>query len=236
MNINTPAGHFSNPFSPDYVLDNFVDPNCGVKERETIMNVDGVEYPVYLNSQRYLLFKRDGLKCARCERVASVCYLAMPNKNATSKRSHFNFFSVDANGKFILFTKDHKVSRANGGRDVMDNYVPMCQICNTKKGSKGTKEEINAAIKNGTAIDLSASYKFDVKIPVKIQQNDVAMDNINKSVLMMDATITRVSDSESVFTVVATRNPKFVHRTLKDLITLMHNIISCKPNAHSTVK
>lgn len=234
MNNITPAGHLPQAFTPEYVLENFVVDGIGIKEDERTMTVGGVDYPVYVNSQRYLLFKRDGLKCVRCDRVASLCFLAEPAKNSKSTRSHFNFFSVEPSGKFILFTKDHKVARANGGRDVMDNYVPMCQICNTKKGSKGTKAEIDAAINNGTAVDITASYVVDIKIPTVVQSNELAMQTINASIGMMDATLTHISDS--VFNVVATRNPKFVERTLKVIVNQMHNIISCKPNSHSAIK
>lgn len=234
MNNITPAGHLPQAFTPEYVLEHFVVDDIGIKEDERTMTLGGVNYPVYVNSQRYLLFKRDGLKCVRCDRVASVCFLAEPGKNSKSTRSHFNFFSVEPSGKFILFTKDHKVARANGGRDVMENYVPMCQICNTKKGCKGTKAEIDAAINNGTAVDIKSSCVFVIKIPAVVQASELAMQTINTSVGMMDATLAHISDSR--FNVVATRNPKFVERTLQVIVNQMHNIISCKPNSHSTIK
>jgi 5-methylcytosine-specific restriction endonuclease McrA len=35
-----------------------------------------------------------------------------------------------------MITKDHIIPRSKGGKDILDNYQPMCIICNSKKADK----------------------------------------------------------------------------------------------------
>ena len=46
---------------------------------------------------------------------------------------HANMYGIKE-GKEILFTKDHCISRANGGKNNMSNYQTMCFPCNKEKG------------------------------------------------------------------------------------------------------
>ena len=135
------ATHLPTAYTPEWVLSEFVDHDYGVKEISRTVCVDDESINVYVNSQRYLLFAQDGLKCSKCQAEATVCFLSKPSQN----RSHFNFFCVK-DGEYVLLTKDHKVARANGGRDVLANYIPMCSRCNIKKGSRNTQSEIENGI------------------------------------------------------------------------------------------
>ena len=223
-----PTNHYPQPFSPEYVMETFVDDSKGIKESELIVHIDGVDLPVYLNSQRYLLFKRDGLKCAHCDRVASVCFLAKPPKNSKAIRGHFNFFSVEPDGRFVLFTKDHKIAKSTGGRDVMANYIPMCQSCNTKKGSKVNVVDLEEAIRNGTAVDLSAETSFDIKIPGKIIGNTHAMTIVHEWCVMMKTSMEPIEDKDHLYKITPTHHLKFAKRSLKELCMLLHNTITIK--------
>ena len=91
---------------------------------------DGEE--IKADSQRYKLFKRDGCKCCKCGLKAQ--YFAL-EKHIDQPRYHLNLYGVK-NGKEVLFTKDHIVPKAKGGRNTMDNYQVMCITCNEAKSDK----------------------------------------------------------------------------------------------------
>lgn len=90
-------------------------------------------------SQRLMLF-RDNCFCVDCGIEGTVFLL---QKRFRDDSPHMNLYAVDGSGKLILMTKDHVLPKSRGGRDVMENYQTMCQICNTRKGSQ-LEEERNA--------------------------------------------------------------------------------------------
>ena len=51
------------------------------------------------------------------------------------KRSHWNFIG-DLNGVPTVLTKDHIIPLSLGGKDVIENYQPMCMRCNVKKDKR----------------------------------------------------------------------------------------------------
>lgn len=89
-------------------------------------------FSVKRTSQRYRLFKKNGLKCVVCKKVANKAYL---ESNVDGERPHVNFYLSRPGMKDLLFTKDHILPKAKGGKDTMSNYQTMCQVCNSKKGS-----------------------------------------------------------------------------------------------------
>lgn len=98
-------------------------------------------YKPNLSSDRLLLFKREfkkgNLKCCICGEKPTHFVLDLPVKGEVNQ-PHFNLYKIfrdeNNNKKFLLFTKDHIVPRSKGGKDHLDNYQVMCQVCNSKKG------------------------------------------------------------------------------------------------------
>jgi hypothetical protein len=90
--------------------------------------------PIKLGSDRYKTFKFKGLKCVKCELQGA--YFAKERSAGTTVTWHMNLYALDKNGEEVLMTKDHIFPKSLGGKDVLENYQPMCSICNTEKGSK----------------------------------------------------------------------------------------------------
>jgi hypothetical protein len=112
---------------------------------------DGVN--IWLTSDRYLMFKEQGLVCVSCkiegiyfglERAAKRLAIQIPGEGrhryemvtdgSRSHEWHFNLYAMREDGVEIMMTKDHIIPRARGGVDKMWNYQVMCQKCNGRKG------------------------------------------------------------------------------------------------------
>lgn len=91
-------------------------------------------FEVKMSSQRYALFASKGVTCACCGLKGTHFHLE--RNYGDVKRYHFNLYGFDENGNEIMITKDHIVPRSKGGKDALDNYQPMCIICNSKKADK----------------------------------------------------------------------------------------------------
>jgi len=92
--------------------------------------VDGIEYYVRMNSQRYYAFRASN-KCVACGLKGTRMLL---EQHPLDKSPHFNFYAVE-NEKLILMTKDHIRAKCAGGEDIASNFQTMCCICNNLKGS-----------------------------------------------------------------------------------------------------
>jgi len=123
-------------FSTDYVFENLIVLESNVKKlREVVTSVGA--FLVKANSDRYILFKEKGLKCAHCNFVATYAKLMIVNET----RAHFNFYGLDDDGQEVMLTKDHIIpksfSNSNNSLssfiDTQSNYQPMCKKCNQKK-------------------------------------------------------------------------------------------------------
>lgn len=97
------------------------------------IEIDGFTYKVHKGSQRYHLFKKKGLTCTHCGRTANKCFLEI--SHGQGNMAHFNFYEVLEGFKDRLFTKDHIIPKALGGKNVLNNYQTMCMCCNGKKGA-----------------------------------------------------------------------------------------------------
>jgi 5-methylcytosine-specific restriction endonuclease McrA len=86
-----------------------------------------------MESQRYRLFKRDGVKCVKCQ-IEGKFFRKERHKHDT--QYHFNLYALDANGNEVLMTKDHIIAKANGGKNNLTNYQVLCYPCNHNKGKK----------------------------------------------------------------------------------------------------
>lgn len=117
-------------FTPEYVFDNFVIDGVREKEISHDIKTDKGVFKVHVNSQRYVLFKEKGCTCIKCGVTANKAYLC----DTGNGRAHFNFI-VEIDGEDFLLTKDHVQAKSGGGANAQHNYVPMCERCNTLKGS-----------------------------------------------------------------------------------------------------
>lgn len=89
-----------------------------------------------LTSHRLRTFAQNH-KCVVCGRVGVI--LALEQDHATfihlPHKAHLNLYAIDADGTWVLMTKDHIIPKAHGGQNVMTNYQTMCLPCNNRKGS-----------------------------------------------------------------------------------------------------
>lgn len=107
--------------------------NClGKKNPEASRIFDGKR--VKFNSLRYQLFANKGTKCVACGLEAQFFALEQSHSKELSDTWHFNLYGRDSDGDEILFTKDHILSRAKGGKDHINNLQTMCYVCNQIKG------------------------------------------------------------------------------------------------------
>jgi len=86
-------------------------------------------------SDRYDVFKESGTVCHKCDLKASFYGI---EKHWTEKGKtpyHLNLYGIDKDGNEILFTKDHIIPKAKGGKNHIDNYQTMCEPCNVAKGT-----------------------------------------------------------------------------------------------------
>jgi 5-methylcytosine-specific restriction endonuclease McrA len=94
--------------------------------------------PIKLGSDRYKLFKTKGTVCAECGIVGTFFAKERTFTKKTPKKVswHMNLYAIAADGTEVLMTKDHIYPKSLGGKDELENYQPMCHICNSKKGHK----------------------------------------------------------------------------------------------------
>lgn len=136
------------------------DKNYGEKE------YDGKMVKMY--SHRYQLFAMGGgLKCVKCGIEGE--YFALESSDPMSGKYHFNLYGHDKEGKEVLMTKDHKIPKAKGGPDHIDNYQVMCSDCNGKKGIKSEerikKEEAQEKFHNKSGIEWRMKeYEMPTKL------------------------------------------------------------------------
>lgn len=97
-------------------------------------NADRVDFDgdlVKMNSQRYRLFKENGVKCVKCD-IEGLYFIK--EKSNSEYPYHFNLYGVKDDGTEVLMTKDHIVPKSKGGANKLSNYQVMCANCNLKKG------------------------------------------------------------------------------------------------------
>jgi len=94
---------------------------------------------INMASDRYKLFFVNR-KCVSCGLEGK--YMAM-EKDETDVSYHFNMYGYDELGNEILFTKDHIISKSDGGKNNLSNYQTMCTICNSKKNYISQKESLH---------------------------------------------------------------------------------------------
>lgn len=107
------------------------------------INFDGDLIP--MGSHRYANFKFHGITCMCCGIVGQYFRKERHGNNETY---HFNLYALDNCGNEVLMTKDHVLAKSTGGPDDIDNYQPLCEQCNKKKGAM-TQDEFMELIQRG---------------------------------------------------------------------------------------
>ncbi|MFW5886412.1 MAG: HNH endonuclease [Bacteroidota bacterium] len=92
---------------------------------------------VKMDSERYQLFKKNGVKCAKCGIEGQFFALECNKKdfqNNIDPSFHFNLYGYDDSGDEMLITKDHIIPKSKGGQNHINNYQVLCSLCNQVKG------------------------------------------------------------------------------------------------------
>lgn len=103
-------------------------------------------------SDRYITFLQHGVTCPCCG-LKATHYVTTVNEGATAEFPyHLNLMREGFMGD-VLYTKDHILPRKLGGKDVLDNYQPMCAKCNATKGHNFTKEDVKVLKERGLTVE-----------------------------------------------------------------------------------
>lgn len=67
-------------------------------------------------------------------------------------------------------TKDHIIARALGGKNTMNNYEPMCNLCNLAKGTTVDKAQMDLAVQSGIILSMSYSVGMPTTMTPELKQ------------------------------------------------------------------
>jgi len=84
--------------------------------------------------RRPKIYFRKGLKCAAkcgCDLTGQYFVLDLYKNGGT----HFDLYAKDSKGEEVMMTIDHIHPKSEGGKDIMENYQPMCSPHNSEKSS-----------------------------------------------------------------------------------------------------
>jgi ribosomal protein L37E len=91
---------------------------------------------VKVTSLRLRTFALKGTTCSCCGLQAS--FFAVERDMGKVARGeqfyHLNLWGIDENGDEMLFTHDHTLAQALGGKNDLSNTTTMCIRCNHEKG------------------------------------------------------------------------------------------------------
>lgn len=96
---------------------------------------------VRVTSKTIKTFVAKGCICVSCGLQAA--YFAIERVEGAPGiigRWRLNLYGVNENDEEVLMTKDHIIPRSRGGKNVLQNFQPMCYICNHKKKNYMMKE------------------------------------------------------------------------------------------------
>lgn len=89
------------------------------------------EYNIKIKRRRALIYKRIGIDCVHCDTKASHFALGIDNGG----NYHLDLYGYNKN-VLTMITIDHIIPKSKGGKSSIDNYQPMCKLCNENKGSQ----------------------------------------------------------------------------------------------------
>jgi len=87
---------------------------------------------VTMGSHRYQMFAAKGTDCVKCGIKGKFFALERAEANNPLK-FHFNLYGIDKHGNEVMITKDHIIPRSKGGKNILNNYQPLCYRCNKDK-------------------------------------------------------------------------------------------------------
>ena len=122
-------------YTPDEVLP-YVVPETSSKLQTKLFDGDEIK----MNSLRLNVFKEKGCICVKCG-VEGVYFVKEKEINKPpTERYHFNLYAIKE-GEEVLMIKERIVLKSLGGKEVMENLVPMCKKCHDEDVSlRGTKK------------------------------------------------------------------------------------------------
>ena len=86
-----------------------------------------------MGSHRYQLFALKGTNCIKCGIKGKFFAL---EQNVIASKFHFNLYGINDHGNEVMITKDHIIPKSKGGKNILDNYQPLCYNCNQRKAGK----------------------------------------------------------------------------------------------------
>ena len=92
---------------------------------------------VKIHSLRLRTFAIHGTVCSSCGLHATHFAVERTSKNTNHSSYHINLYGINSDGREVLFTHDHTLARALGGKDSIENTTTMCSPCNNKKSQWG---------------------------------------------------------------------------------------------------
>jgi len=87
-----------------------------------------------VSSVRLQTFAFKGIICTFCEKEGS--FFAVEKHHERDVSFHINLYGHNAEGRELLFTRDHIIPHALGGPDHLDNMQTACERCNRIKGTR----------------------------------------------------------------------------------------------------
>jgi hypothetical protein len=93
-------------------------------------------FSVKATSDRYKCFLTKGYDCVACGAKGSFFAIEKAKNNLQTNKYHLNLYAINSDNKEILMTKDHIFPKSKGGKDQIENYQPMCIVCNKLKSDK----------------------------------------------------------------------------------------------------
>ena len=76
------------------------------------------------------LFSKIGITCKKCDIHGEFFAVEQDINNGI----HLNLYAYDEHGHECLLTIDHIKPKAKGGKNLIQNYQPLCKFCNIEKG------------------------------------------------------------------------------------------------------
>lgn len=107
------------------------------------------------------VFKVKGVKCANydhCGTIGHTFYLEKTPGNfsfSIYNDWHLNLYGTNKHGHEVMMTKDHIIPKSKGGPDHLDNYQPMCEACNHRKGDKIDQAYTPSEIHTAAELDMN---------------------------------------------------------------------------------
>lgn len=135
------------------------------------------------------LYKEKGTVCTCCEIKGAYFYLerSYGPPHIIYSDWHLNLYALNKYGQEVLMTKDHITPKSKGGPNTLENYQPMCSVCNERKGDKSTSNKPDIKLDSFTEQDqmyiTHTIKRLDERHNIKITVSDyIQINNVIKNV------------------------------------------------------